>query len=156
MPHHALLSLLVNPEIVWTLNEGSWRPGVRKTSRLTSTRTKTAQPYVGEDTELPSDRRCDCGDPSVPLEGGKRLACWLCRYQERKNHDRNNKAINKISWACSKCDRPLCLNDDQNCFVQFHKLWAGGVASGAYREVADSMHGANLSRKYRFTTPKKR
>ena len=86
-----------------------------------STGTKTAGPYVRKDTELPPDQSCDCGHHPVHLEGRRRLACWLCRYQERKPPDRNTKA-NKTSWACSKCDRPLCLNDNQNCFVEFHKL----------------------------------
>ena len=87
-----------------------------------STRTQTARPYVGEDTKLPPDQRCDCGHHHVRLEGGRRLASWLCRYQERKNPDRNTESINKTSRDYSKCDGLLCLHNTRKCFVEFHKL----------------------------------
>jgi hypothetical protein len=87
-----------------------------------STKAKSTQSNVKEDTYLPLDRSCDCRHLPVHLEEGKRLGCWLCRWKQRNSPSKNTKSPPKTRWACTQCDRPLCLNDERNCFVEFHQL----------------------------------
>ena len=89
---------------------------------------KTQQPQkrevsrtnVTQQTLLPVVRRCDCGH--LPIHQEKRLVCWLCRWKHRTDAKSESRFLPKTRWACSKCNTPLCQNDERNCFAEFHEL----------------------------------
>ena len=87
-----------------------------------SSKPKSVRSNVKEDTSLPLGRSRDCRHFPIHLEGGKRLGCWLCRWKERENPTKDSRLLPKTRWACSKCKKPLCLNDKRNCFTEFHQL----------------------------------
>ena len=44
---------------------------------------QTTRPYVGENTELPPDQRCDCGHHPVRLEGGSLYLGYAATWGEK-------------------------------------------------------------------------
>ena len=87
-----------------------------------STKLKSVKPNVKEGTSLPLGRSCDCGNFPTHLDGGRRLGYWPCHWKERENPTKDTKLLPKTRWTCSKCEIPLCLNDERNCFTEFHQL----------------------------------
>lgn len=42
--------------------------------------------------------------------------CWLCRL--KWGPDCEN--LPTTNWACERCEAPLCLNEERNCYREFH------------------------------------
>jgi len=41
--------------------------------------------------------------------------CWLCRLKWPECED-----LPTTNWACERCEAPLCLNEERNCYREFH------------------------------------
>ena len=119
------------------------------------TKPKSVHSNVKEDTSLPLGRSCDCGHFLTHLEGGKRLGCWLCHWKERVNPTKDTKLLPKTRWACSKCEKPLCLNDERNCFTEFHQLSMGGWIVVHEEGVGLLFRGVDFGGASEFTKPPK-
>jgi len=66
-----------------------------------------------------------------PIQFGAAMPCWLCRSKRRnaaaataEKEPRQTKTeespIPTTRWACERCDKHLCLREEQNCFGEFH------------------------------------
>ena len=86
-----------------------------------STKPKSVHLNVKKDTSLPLARSCDCGRFPVHFEGGKRLGVGFAAGRRGRTQQKT-ELFPKTHWACSKCEKPPCLNDEGNCFTEFHKL----------------------------------
>jgi hypothetical protein len=66
-----------------------------------------------------------------PVQTGAEMPCWLCLSKRRhaaaaatargpRQTSSKESAIPTTSWACERCDKHLCLREEQNCFGEFH------------------------------------
>jgi hypothetical protein len=42
--------------------------------------------------------------------------CWLCRLKWGPECEE----LPETNWACERCETPLCLNEERNCYREFH------------------------------------
>jgi len=88
------------------------------------TRSRDAAPKPAKKVNIKSDTALplDCSGPGhmpIHLLLGKKLACWLCRWK-RRGDGKGSKDAPKTRWSCGRCDLPLCLFEDRNCFLELH------------------------------------
>ena len=118
-----------------------------------SSRAKSTWSTFKEDTSLPLDWSCDSGCLPVQHEEGMRMGCWLCHCNQRNSPTNNTISPPKTHWAWTQCDRPLCCNDERNCFVEFHQLRKSGVGGNAEKWDRVVAGGGRFGGPAGFTKP---
>jgi len=54
------------------------------------------------------------GHSPVYVEEAK--TCWLCRLKWGPECE----DLPTTNWACERCEAPLCLNEERNCYREYH------------------------------------
>jgi hypothetical protein len=109
----------------WALmNAGAEHRASRATtiSSIATTSRTTSATRIRATPELPTTRLCpsDCRHLPLHLEGGQRRVCWLCRFASKQRGEQGSANLPKSRWYCGSCDKPLCINEERNCFFEFH------------------------------------
>ena len=72
------------------------------------------------------------------------MGCWLCRWKERENPIKDSRILPKTRWECSKRKQPPCLNDESNCYTEFHQLQNGRLDCGAWGMGGVAVEGSGF------------
>lgn len=51
-----------------------------------------------------------------PLYVEETRTCWLCRLKWGPECEE----LPETNWTCERCETPLCLSEERNCYREFH------------------------------------
>ncbi|CAG8434984.1 6440_t:CDS:1 [Scutellospora calospora] len=113
-------------ELVWNLINFANDTGVQLRNSLKNSKEielgeETKRPKVMKYFEL-SDKWLVPGNYLVEWRDQCEACRWCTWLAHEDKLDMNRKSLHQSSYWCTACNEPLCCNNNQNCFLQFHTV----------------------------------
>jgi len=112
-------------EVAWDLileraRDGKEEDAAPKTRQPPAPHPAKQVKYIGKKSVLPPGRGAGAHFPKAV---SSKEECWLCRYRLKQAGAEGPAGRGyKTQWHCTKCQLPLCIQNTDHCFKEFHTM----------------------------------